>query len=111
MDTIQQTTKVSVFALSELKGGLYIVEPSGDSDCIYNRFPGLAEIGYICVNKHGTTELKIVALDSYEINVDDDIALSHNEHLPRIIPAGSYEIRQCRSWEANPKGIWSLRID
>lgn len=67
MDTIQQTTKVSVFALSELKGGLYIVEPSGDSDCIYNRFPGLAEIGYICVNKHGTTELKIVALDSYEI--------------------------------------------
>jgi hypothetical protein len=45
------------------------------------------------------------------ITLDEDIALSHHEHLPRIIPAGSYEIRQCRSWEANPKGIWSLRID
>lgn len=34
-----------------------------------------------------------------------------NEHMNRTIPAGNYEIRQCRSWEANPKGIWSLRID
>jgi hypothetical protein len=40
-----------------------------------------------------------------------DTVLSHNEHMNRIIPAGNYEIRQCRSWEANPKGIWSLRID
>ena len=40
-----------------------------------------------------------------------DTVLSHNEHMTRIIPAGNYEIRQCRSWEANPKGIWSLRID
>ncbi len=45
------------------------------------------------------------------IRLDNPTTLKHEEHLNRIIPAGIYEIRQCRSWEANPKGIWSLRID
>ena len=45
------------------------------------------------------------------ISIDKNITLNHPEHMNRIIPAGDYEIRQCRSWEANPKGIWSLRID
>lgn len=45
------------------------------------------------------------------IRLDNPAILNHTEHLNRIIPAGIYEIRQCRSWEANPKGIWSLRID
>lgn len=40
-----------------------------------------------------------------------DVLLDHPEHRERIIPAGLYELRQCRSWEANPKGIWTLRID
>jgi hypothetical protein len=39
------------------------------------------------------------------------VFLNHTEHLNRGIMPGDYEIRQCRSWEANPKGIWSLRID
>jgi hypothetical protein len=43
--------------------------------------------------------------------IEKDTMLNHHEHKPRIIPAGDYELRQCRSWEANPKGIWSLRID
>ena len=45
------------------------------------------------------------------INLTKPTQLSHTHHMNRIIPAGVYEIRQCRSWEANPKGIWSLRID
>ena len=45
------------------------------------------------------------------ITLDNPTTLKHTEHMNRIIPAGVYEIRQCRSWEANPKGIWSLRID
>jgi hypothetical protein len=45
------------------------------------------------------------------VKVEQDTELIHNEHLNRMVPAGTYEIRQCRSWEANPKGIWSLRID
>ena len=45
------------------------------------------------------------------VQLMEDTVLSHNEHMNRIIPKGNYEIRQCRSWEANPKGIWSLRID
>ena len=45
------------------------------------------------------------------VNINKPTALNHTEHMTRIIPAGYYEIRQCRSWEANPKGIWSLRID
>jgi hypothetical protein len=39
------------------------------------------------------------------------VFLDHTEHMKRGILPGDYEIRQCRSWEANPKGIWSLRID
>lgn len=43
--------------------------------------------------------------------IDEPVRLTHAEHMTRLIPAGNYELRQCRSWEANPKGIWSLRID
>ena len=45
------------------------------------------------------------------VNIGIDTSLTHTEHMKRNIPAGLYEIRQCRSWEANPKGVWSLRID
>ena len=43
--------------------------------------------------------------------IEKDTNLNHTEHVTRCIPKGIYELRQCRSWEANPKGIWSLRID
>jgi len=45
------------------------------------------------------------------IKVDEDNWLRHLEHEDVLVPAGVYEVRQCRSWEANPKGVWSLRID
>ena len=45
------------------------------------------------------------------VRLKEPTLLSHTHHMNRVIPAGSYEIRQCRSWEANPKGVWSLRID
>lgn len=43
--------------------------------------------------------------------LDSNTTLKHNEHADRFIPAGEYELRQCRSWEATPTGIWVLRID
>ena len=43
--------------------------------------------------------------------IEKDMMLNHVHHKARFIPAGDYELRQCRSWEANPKGVWSLRID
>lgn len=43
--------------------------------------------------------------------LQQDTELSHPEHKNRIIPAGTYSLRQCKSWEANPVSIWSLRID
>ena len=43
--------------------------------------------------------------------IENDMMLNHAHHKARFIPAGDYELRQCRSWEANPKGVWSLRID
>ena len=43
--------------------------------------------------------------------IDKPVELLHLEHLDVLIPEGLYELRQCRSWEANPKGVWSLRID
>jgi hypothetical protein len=45
------------------------------------------------------------------VDLKEETILSHNEHDDVLIPAGIYMIRQARSWEANPKGIWTLRID
>lgn len=39
-------------------------------------------------------------------------AIRHPEHQDiETMPAGWYEVRRCRSWEANPHAIWSLTID
>jgi hypothetical protein len=45
------------------------------------------------------------------VKLDKDLWLRHQEHDDVKVPAGVYAIHQCRSWEANPKGVWSLRID
>jgi len=45
------------------------------------------------------------------VRLQKEIVLNHNEHDAVHIPSGIYAIHQCRSWEANPKGVWSLRID
>jgi hypothetical protein len=45
------------------------------------------------------------------VDLPCDLMLKHTEHDDVLVPAGTYAIRQCRSWEANPQGIWSLRID
>jgi hypothetical protein len=45
------------------------------------------------------------------VKLEADKWLRHTEHDDVLIPAGTYAIHQCRSWEANPKGVWSLRID
>ncbi|MHA2279586.1 MAG: hypothetical protein ACXAC5_01660 [Promethearchaeota archaeon] len=45
------------------------------------------------------------------VRLNRDTVLNHSEHESVPMVAGRYVIRQCRSWEANPKGVWSLRID
>ena len=45
------------------------------------------------------------------VKLDSDRVLRHPEHDDVEIRAGIYTVRQARSWEANPKGIWTLRID
>lgn len=45
------------------------------------------------------------------VELDEDTLLKHTEHEDVLIPAGRYAIHQCRSWEASPKGVWTLRID
>jgi hypothetical protein len=45
------------------------------------------------------------------VRLIEDTTLQHHEHEHVPMKEGTYEIRQCRSWEANPKGVWSLRID
>jgi hypothetical protein len=45
------------------------------------------------------------------VKLEQDTWLNHHEHDNVLIPKGTYAIHQCRSWEANPKGVWSLRID
>lgn len=40
------------------------------------------------------------------------LKVGHPEHDDiENLPEGWYEIRRCKSWEANPKAIWSLTID
>lgn len=45
------------------------------------------------------------------VKVDKPVFLTHNEHDDERVPEGVYAIRQCRSWEANPRGVWTLSID
>lgn len=45
------------------------------------------------------------------IYAEQDFNLVHPEHEPCFIPAGYYEIRRARSWEANPLAIWSYFSD
>lgn len=45
------------------------------------------------------------------IKLDGDVWLRHPEHEDRLLPEGAYEIRQARSFEANPSGSWSMTID
>lgn len=45
------------------------------------------------------------------VSLERDMRLRHTEHDDVTIPAGKYAIHQCRSWEANPQGVWSLRVD
>lgn len=43
--------------------------------------------------------------------LEQDNWLRHSEHEDILLPAGRYLVRQARSWEASPSGVWSLRID
>lgn len=46
------------------------------------------------------------------IHCDKPFKVDHPEHDPLTdMPAGTYEVRRCKSWEANPKSVWTLTID
>lgn len=39
------------------------------------------------------------------------VKLVHPEHDNVAAKTGVFQVRQCRSWEANPRGIWTLNFD
>lgn len=42
----------------------------------------------------------------------DDFVVAHPEHeYLTNMPSGWYEVRRCKSWEANPTAVWSFTID
>ncbi len=42
----------------------------------------------------------------------DEFTLAHPEHEDLTnMPSGWYEVRRCKSWEANPTAVWSYTID
>jgi hypothetical protein len=46
------------------------------------------------------------------VRIDEKgLRLKHPEHDDVATMTGVFEVRQCRSWEANPKGIWTLNFD
>lgn len=45
------------------------------------------------------------------INSASGFVLEHPEHEHVTFPAGYYEVRRCRSWEANPSAVWSYTFD
>ena len=43
---------------------------------------------------------------------ENGFRVEHPEHENlENLPGGYYEIRRCKSWEANPKAVWSYTID
>jgi len=41
-----------------------------------------------------------------------EFTVDHPEHEPlKKMPSGWYEVRRCKSWEANPQAVWSFTID
>lgn len=43
---------------------------------------------------------------------EEPFTVSHPEHEDLTdMPAGFYEVRRCRTWEANPKAVWSYTFD
>ena len=42
---------------------------------------------------------------------EPSVKLEHPEHDNVFTKTGIFQVRQCRSWEANPKGIWTLNFD
>ena len=46
------------------------------------------------------------------VHAPSGLAVTHPEHDDiKGLVEGWYEIRRCKSWEANPKAVWSLTID
>ena len=46
------------------------------------------------------------------LNATTGFKVVHPEHQDVVgMAEGWYEIRRCKSWEANPQAIWSLTID
>jgi len=63
----------------------------------------------MCGNQQATRFESALKLRLY---APGEFAVRHPEHddIERLTE-GWWEIRRCRSWEANPKAIWSLTID
>lgn len=52
--------------------------------------------------------------DKYRIGwvvLDRPVKIKHHEHNDVTVPRGTYEMRQIRSWEANPVAVWTRTID
>jgi len=46
------------------------------------------------------------------VRIDEGgVKLEHPEHDNVAAKRGTFQVRQCRSWEVNPKGIWTLNFD
>jgi hypothetical protein len=72
-----------------------------DSHCFAKAVPFLEYTGK---KKHVLGHIKIDSKKGQK--------LLHPEHdNVTIREEGVFEVRQCRSWEANPKGIWTLNFD
>jgi len=39
------------------------------------------------------------------------VILKHPEHQNVLLPAGCFEVRHCRSWEAQPQAVWTAWYD
>lgn len=96
---VAQQGDLAFVKIDKLPEGEQTMVDSYDSHCFQH---GVAFVPY-------TKKAASNVLGYFDIALDT--VLKHSEHVAITVPAGIYELRQCRSWEANPKGIWTLRID
>jgi len=67
-------------------------------------------VGHVAINMYQSTAKSVKNRLGY-IEAPNGLTVRHPEHEWIRLEPGCYEIRRCKSWEANPISVWTLNID
>lgn len=94
-----------------LKAGAKVADPQHASKIMFESHEMVSDIPLVKLSLYKSTAASPSNRLGF-INAQGGMSVLHPEHENiQNLPAGWYEIRRCRSWEANPKAIWSYTVD